>query len=332
MAHTVVKRAHIIPQTYLRNFSDRDRIVLRLAGSTEVFPSTVDKVGVRKRFYRRTRPDGTQNDDVERSLAFLEGAATPILRGVAERWPLARAEKNDLAEFFAAQHVRGPRWFDHHSKFLDRQIEKWRDGRDLEGLSRQPTDSELGHAKEVLGSDTQALIQMLSLIPKVKTLFASMHWTLLRFGGLALALSDHPVVSWPLGERARPPEAGTYATGLLKTLEWAVPVSSQSAIVMSWIDDEDVKEPIAGAQHHARTLNSFVVAQAGPQWFHHPGARPKRASGPLTPLTPQLHRGYSVAQAEKSERRARVSAILNAKIGSRLDTESSIVTVRRKSG
>ncbi|MBA3371064.1 MAG: DUF4238 domain-containing protein, partial [Thermoleophilaceae bacterium] len=64
---------------------------------------------VRKRFYRRTRPDGTPIDDVEHSLGLIEDRAAPILREIEQRWPLSFEDKHILGEFFALQVLRSPR-------------------------------------------------------------------------------------------------------------------------------------------------------------------------------------------------------------------------------
>lgn len=328
MDYPAVKRAHIIAQTYLRNFADGEKIALRLKGRNDAMQSTVEKVGVRNTFYRRTRLDGTPIDDVEHSLSVLEGEVTPALRAIEDRWPLSDGDKTALAEFFAAQYVRGPRWRRHHEEFLDQEVQSWRAGDLLEGFSRAPSEAEIAATAEHLGSDTQMLVQMLSLIPKVQTLLGSMHWTLIRFDGRALALSDDPVVPWPL-EGARVPQASRYENGLLPTLEWLIPVSSRCALLLTWIDDEDVAAPVRGALHHAKTLNAFTVAQADRQWFHHPDSRPRLHSGKLVPLSFEIHDGYSTKVAYDSMRRAKVSEMLNAKLGSRLDTEAAIITVKR---
>ncbi len=325
--YPLVKRSHIIPQMYLRNFAHGEQIAMHLVGSDRVETTSVRNVGVRSTFYRRTRADGTKIDDVEWSLAMLEGEVTPVLREVEIRWPLGRDDKAALAEFFAAQYVRGPRWRQHHEAFLEQEVEAWRAGRD-EGLTRRPTDDEIEHMSKHHGSDTQTLIRMLSLIPKVKTVFASMHWTLIRFRRLALAVSDHPVVAWPLSSGPSAPSAGSYAAGLLPTLEFTAPLSSRCALLMTWLDEPDQAATVTGAQHHARTINAFVIAHADRQWLHHPAARPRMASGHLLPISTLIHPGYNAAVAEHARRRVETSRVLQPKIGSTLDKQAHMVTVK----
>ena len=71
---------------------------------------SIKDAGVRRRFYRRTRPDGTPIDDVEWALGLIEGPAGAILREVERRWPLSFDDKRVLGEFFALQVLRSPRW------------------------------------------------------------------------------------------------------------------------------------------------------------------------------------------------------------------------------
>lgn len=78
---------------------------------------------------------------------------------------------------------------------------------------------------------------MLSLGTKVTVILASMHWTLLEFSRPWLVTSDHPVVMWPLSERARTPQPTSMDAGVLETLEVRVPVSPHQAILMTWKDE-----------------------------------------------------------------------------------------------
>jgi hypothetical protein len=107
-----VKNAHIVPQTYLRNWTIDDKIAVWLVPEGKRLPDqSVENVGTRRRFYRRTRPSsGEEIDDVEAMLGQGEAAATPLLRSFAQKWPLPTNEKIQLAELFGYQFLRGPRW------------------------------------------------------------------------------------------------------------------------------------------------------------------------------------------------------------------------------
>lgn len=95
---------------YLRNFADADEMIgMRLVDdpAKETIVSIRD-AAVRKRFYRRTRPDGTPIDDVEWALGRIEGPAGPILRELEQRWPLSFDDKRVLGELFALQVLGAP--------------------------------------------------------------------------------------------------------------------------------------------------------------------------------------------------------------------------------
>jgi hypothetical protein len=107
-----VKNAHVVPQTYLVNWTIDDKIATWLLPEGKRLPDqSVENVGTRRRFYERTRPGSdVRINDIEAMLGEGESRATPLLRSFAEKWPLATVEKIQLAELFGYQLLRGPRW------------------------------------------------------------------------------------------------------------------------------------------------------------------------------------------------------------------------------
>lgn len=107
-----VKNAHIVPRTYLANWAVEGKIgVWLVPEGRRLADQPIENVGTRRRFYARERPSsGMRINDIEWSLGQGEAAATPLLRSFHERWPLPPAEKGQLAELFAYQLLRGPRW------------------------------------------------------------------------------------------------------------------------------------------------------------------------------------------------------------------------------
>jgi hypothetical protein len=156
-------------------------------------------------------------------------------------------------------------------------------------------------------------VKMLDLGRKVTPLLASMKWTLLEFRGTWLATSDHPVVLWPLGVRARQPQATPHGVGLFEALEYRVPISVRDAILMTWADGPDTR--FAARKDDAASLNAFTVAEASPQWFHLPAVPPPIASGALTPLSPRVIPGYGDRVVHNSPRRARTQQIVQPLLG-----------------
>lgn len=304
-----VKNAHVVPQTYLRGFADEeDRIAVRIRGEREAHVMKVKNAGTRKKFYARERLDGSEIHDIEWSLSHIEAAAGPVLRTLPDAWPLDRGErdgKRTLAELFAIQLLRGPRWVEWHDAFTRAHIAELR--------AKGEDEEELELMEEHLLSKTETFVKMIDMSRKALTIFASMKWTLLEFARPWLATSDHPVVTWPLGVSARRPEATPHGLGLLETLEYRVPISPHYAILMTWADGVDARA--TAHKHDAASLNAFTVEEAAPQWFHLPGATPPIASGALVPLSPAYVDGYNDAVARASARRTRASQIIQPKIG-----------------
>lgn len=317
-----VKRAHIVPRCHLAQFADGGgKLAVHILGRPKDLLRSIDKVGTRHRYYRRTRPDGTPVDDIEWTLAQTEARAAPILREIRERWPLSGEDKASLATLFAFQILRGPRWMEWRTDATRRFFREQR-----QGASDDEADA-LDQTERHLLSDTQRLLHMVRLAPRVTTVTGSMYWTLVQFDSPVVAMSDHPVVLW--GPRnARTPKPTPINVGVLESLEIRVPVSPSSALVMSWADLPDESEPVvAGHRHHAASLNAFTVVEAEIQWFHRPGRCPPIATGRLLPLSPEFVDRYTMDAAAHSERRQAASDFLQPLIGS--DDLSGDVTIFR---
>ena len=335
MAYPTVNRSHIVPRMYLRNFADGELIAMRLVGEASSKVISVGDAAVRKAFYRRTRPDGTPIDDIEWSMSHLEGAVAPILREITDRWPLGVEDKSIVAQFCALQQVRAPAWMKWHEQFLQKQLDELGEGVPEYDtvLADVMTERTVARMGENLGSDTQRMIRMLSLISKVSAIFGSMHWALVRFHRPLLATSDHPVVVWPLTDGAREPAEPRLSDGVLPTLEVRLPVNPHLGLLMTWLDAEDPVEPIRGSREHAKNFNAFTIAQAEKQWFHLPGSKPPLVDGRLAPLSTQLVPGYGAAVAHQSRRRAEISRRVQPRIGTGPeDNQIEIVTVKEHQG
>jgi hypothetical protein len=322
-----VKNAHIVPRTYLANWAVDGKIaVWLLPDGRRLADQPVENVGTRRRFYERQRPDGTKIPDVEWSLGEGERAAAPLLRSFDTQWPLSIGEKTQLAELFAYQLLRGPRWKAEYEERTRHWVEKY-------DREEQPTipPAELEAQTETLLSDSYRLTMMFSSALTAASVFASMHWMMLDFVRPQLATCDEPVVLWP-GAASRAPSAVRISeAGILECIEIRLPLSPTHGLLMTWadtLDNEHVR--VRAGRRHAANFNAFTVAAADRQWFHRPGPPPPRASGRLLPLSTQLLPGYDAHAAAHSKRRARASVIANSKIGRELaDREIEVVTIRK---
>jgi hypothetical protein len=211
MQYPTVERAHVVPRSYLKQWAKDDRIGARLLGSSVSKTIGLDDAAIRKRFYRRRRPDGAEIDDVEWMLSTNEKRTAPVLRELRERWPLQIEDKGTLATCFALLLVRGPHWRDWHEAFTKDFIAE------QEAVPASPSALSIGVSKvtdeeilvelqQHLMSETQRLIRMLSLARTLAGVLGSMHWTLIEFRSAVAATSDHPVVVWPGTDQAYRPQ------------------------------------------------------------------------------------------------------------------------------
>ena len=113
-----VKRAHIVPAVYLRNFATHDQLAVHRTDRPGCELRNVRTVGTRGPYYRRERYDGSEIDDVEASLSAVEGKAKPVFDEILSGEPLSVSRKNVLAHFFAIQMVRGPAFFNQRAELI----------------------------------------------------------------------------------------------------------------------------------------------------------------------------------------------------------------------
>ena len=314
-----VKNAHIVPRTYLKNWADDDRIGVVVPARGLKGERRLEKVGTRRRFYRRERPgDGTPIDDIEWSLSQGERVATPLLRSFADRWPLSLKDKATLGELFAFQLLRGTRWKQEYEGGTRAILDGWRRTGKITTPQGETSvkAADVDEAERAFLSNTWRLTSMMDTARKMSTVFSSMHWTLIEFGSAVVATSDHPLVLWPLDVVSRAPQPTPVTIGVFETIEVRLPLSPHHVVLMTWADRGDDEESrTRGTRDHARNINAFTVKQADRQWFHYPRTSPPVGTGKFLPVAPEIIDGYTRAGAKSSRRRATVSALIQPKIG-----------------
>jgi hypothetical protein len=181
MAYPRVDRSHIVPAGYLSGFSVDGMLGMRLVGDAESRLISVRDAAVRTGYYRRTRPDGAEIDDVEWSLSVLENVAIPALRNVRAAWPLPTEEKAKLAQLFGYQLVRGPRWrewFDNATReFVVKRVRNAPEPLRTDAGSPATTE-DIERFEQQLPGSTSRSTRMLSMGLKIASLLGSMHWLL----------------------------------------------------------------------------------------------------------------------------------------------------------
>jgi len=320
MEYTEVKKAHIVPRCYFANFAVDKAVMLNVDGRPLKQPISIDDAAIRKTFYRRYRPDGTPIDDIEWSLSQLEGGVAQILQDVRATWPpRLEEEKGPLAEFFAMQFVRGPRWKAWREERAREMIATKRRNpepiRRDSGLLIAVTQKALNETEDQLLSETEWLTRMMLVANKLIHGFGAMRWHLIEFNEPLLAISDHPVVAWPLDADYRQPEPTPAGLGVLNFLEVRVPISPTLALLMTWQDLPDAPDPIAGSEDIAANINAFTISNSDRQWMHMPGEQVPIAKGYLDPISTKLVPGYGKDEVEISAVRQKVLDVVQPKLG-----------------
>ena len=174
---------------------------------------------------------------------------------------------------------------------------------------------------DTFSGSNERLMTMVRLTVKMASAVGSMNWSLVRFDAPVLATSDHPVAVWPPSAAGRPAQVTlVQEVGVCNVLEIRFPVSPTAAILMTWRDPADAPELLHGKTHHADSLNAFTIAQAEKQWFYQAGAnRPPQRSGTWLPLAPELLPRYSIYEAAYCQRRQRILADLQGRVGERME-------------
>lgn len=301
-----VKDGHIVPRVYQRAWEDGLReVAVHRKGTAGCESKSTKLAGTRGPFYRRTRPSGEEIDDIEKSLSVIEGKAATPLRELIAGAPMEAERKGIVAQFLAAQMVRGPAFFAQREElirpvFEGAEAEDFRPGR----LASVDGDLQAAHQKAIgqeLGT-TKKFVTMLVYARKIASVLGLMRWQILRFDGPLLAYSDHPVVLWPLLVPASAPFPQPIL-GPLKTLEVRVPMAPDVAILMNWLDRDD-EVAVAMPAGAAAELNAFTISQAEAEWMHKIGPEPPVGTGSFRPLTRLIDPAYGEQTVAGSRRYA----------------------------
>jgi hypothetical protein len=300
-----VKKGHIVPQVYQRNFAVNDQVAVHVDGRRDCVLMNVRDAATRPRFYRRTRPDGTEIDDIEASLSRIEDAVGPVFGELERGLPLDFDRKNVLAQFIGVQVARSPAFFEQNTAIID-EVVGGLDGPDFKSAALVRFGGDVDAARRALRetflNKTEQLIKMVTLSYRMASAIGHMRWQLVRFSDPLLAYSDHPVVMWPLDVAAMPP----FPVARFKpasAIEVRVPLSSDIALLMTWADRPDASQQVQGTASQAAQLNAFTVSQGERQWMHRPGTEPTIATGRFGPLASQLDPTYDAVVAINSKRR-----------------------------
>lgn len=104
---TLKKRHHLVPEFYLRRFTDKNGHIWNYdKEKSTVKKLTVINTSVEKHCYSYTDVDGTRNNDVEDFIAKIESDAAPVLEKFISGEKIEREQRIKLSSFFAITYAR----------------------------------------------------------------------------------------------------------------------------------------------------------------------------------------------------------------------------------
>lgn len=300
-------KIHIATAGYLRRFTDTQGHLQTVRPADpparRIAPRGPETVGYRSRYFA----DPQIAMAAERRLSRYESAGLKSLRKIDTTWPLEADElfedRLHIACLVAIHMLRNEAFKQHTARLQVRSV-----------AQRLP-EYGLGEDREEillreLTSERFRVDHMLGMIPKMASLIASAHWSVIEFPAPLLATSDQPVTVVPLLAD------GVAATvqphpdhGFLLTEEMRFPIDPRRALLFTWANEPDALEPLRGSDDIAADLNRAVIAQADREWFHSPDRRPTRlpTSGLRTescaPVGRELLPEYDADAAMPSRRR-----------------------------
>lgn len=302
-----VENGHIVPRMYQKAWEAQGRKVAVHGkdDATSCRPRSTKSVATRGPYYRRIRPKGEQLDDTEKSLSVIEDKAAGPLRRLIGGDEIEAEAKGIVAQFFAVQIFRSPAFFEQREEIIRPALEALEaDHFKPQVLAESGGNVATAREKVISGylSSTQGHMTMLRYAVKVASVLGLMRWQLLRFAGPELAYSDHPVVLWPLDLSSSAPFQ-RQGLGPIETLEIRVPIAPDAAILMNWIDLDDVVG-VQASSTAAAEVNAFTIGQCEKEWMHQVGSEPGVAQGTLKPLSRLIDPSYGKQAVTTSLRHA----------------------------
>jgi hypothetical protein len=304
-----VDDGHIVPRMFQKAWEVKGRqVAVHGDGAETCRKKSTKSVATRGPYYRRSRREGEQTDDTEKSLSVIESKAAPPLRALIDGQELEAERKGIVAQLLAVQIFRSPAFFEQREEIIRPELEAATAGSfKPQGLASVGGDVALARQQAIAAylDPTKTFITMMAYAVKVASVLGLMRWQILRFDGPVLAYSDHPIVLWPLNVESSEPFR-RQGLGALETSEIRVPIAPDAAILMNWIDRSDevgVNMPASVAAE----LNAFTISQAEKEWMHQPGNEPEVARGVLRPLSRLVDASYGKQTVLGSARHARAA-------------------------
>jgi hypothetical protein len=308
------RKNHIITAGLLRRFADSRGLVQPVprAGlvTTTLKPRRPENTGYRQRFFQ----DRVIAAATERTLSQYESKGLAALRTLQAKWPLeddARiADRLDIACLVAIHILRTPAFRHHVDEIQNRALPDY-----------QLSDGAMEPFLQEATSEGFRVSLMLGMIPKLASLIASAHWSLIEFDDRLLATSDQPVSIVPvLPEGMSAPVSAVSAGGFLLAEEYRFPIDPYHALLFTWANEPDAPTLLRGDHDIAANLNRAVISGSDREWFHNPERRPTMLSLDAVPTSACFPIGrlllpdYDMTAVLESQRRIHASACIEEMI------------------
>ncbi len=317
-------RIHLASRCYIRGWATNEQVAVQpedLGVPPEL--RNVTSVGWRHAWWGK---DHVLSNAAEHTLQRLENAATPILRKFRSRWPLTQVQRAVIAQFMAVHTVRTSAWrAAYESVSLAAINDELARKRWQEDMEKAAVDAAVG--------DRVRVNTLMQQVPRLASLFMSMHWSLVTFNEPLIASGDQPVVCVPRLPAGREmPIRAMPSVGFMETAEIRFPIDPFQTLLLTWNPAEHTAKPIAGEHRHAADINRTTRQQADQHWFHLPEHRPPLLSPPrldrhCAPVSYELVSGYTYKVARDSPRRKRADETMRSMLIDRQIDVMRFVTV-----
>jgi len=288
-------RNHVISAGYVRNWTVGGVVECELVPSGTRLPLAPSQVGVRKKFYAGSpAADGARTAGAaERARGAVETKALPLLRDLADRWPLRDSgERAWVALWLAMTLCASPR----QRQQIPGTVAAFFS--DLERDHPVMAAATVDQRHELSEPDFE-LDSMFAEVSTIASLLGQMHWTVLHFARPTLISSDHPISTFPWTSAA--PDGTWPGDVVLGSSEVRVPINPTTALLLTWLDADDRVEVRHPARHHLSPFNHGAWTQAERHRFWMPGTTPRGigGGGSVKPIAPELFCAYDPRTSER---------------------------------
>ena len=269
------KKQHLVPRSYLENFTDSNGKIFVLNKSLKIFSTKPEKILTDNHFYTIKLSDGKGSFIVEDSLANIEGAFAELFKKkISQRKSLTPEEKALAAVFIASMLMRTKSRRNSIQKFFDEALGF------MEQIRRLPEENKKMLAsmprgdgptisyKEMLeaSKDIPSVhsVSIMDNLTEISQIIFAMKWGILIPESTKdyFITSDNPCVMLnPTVLKKFGPNSFGSQPGLdQKHVELTLPLSSSMTLLVGWLLDNQEYTPISSKM--IDNLNNRIIMYA----------------------------------------------------------------------